>query len=128
MHDNHTDSEAGYTLLETLVAFVILSMSVTAFFQAWSVSSNSARRAADQSSAVAVADSLLNRIGTSDLPLRPGIFEANEAELPYWRVEIEPYASAPDGGTHLFMVRMTVSDSRGSTPLLDIDTLRLLTL
>lgn len=124
MNENLPDPEAGYTLLETLVAFVILSMSVTAFFQAWSLSTNSIIRATERRETASAAASLLDRIGTPDIPLQPGDYGSNEAERPYWQVHIEPYEAGGAGPTRLFMVHIRLAPQQGSNAVVEIDTLR----
>ena len=124
MNENPPDPEAGYTLLETLVAFVILSMSVTAFFQAWSLSAKSITRATERRETASAAASLLDRIGTPDIPLQPGDYASNEAERPYWQVHVEHYEAGNAGPTRLLMVHILLAPRKGSNAVVEIDTLR----
>ena len=99
--------EAGFTLIETLVAFVIMAMSAAAFYQSWSVSTRGLTRAEEKRNALMTAASVLERVGTGEIPARPGIYSAEPEEIPHWRVDITPFTD--ENGTTLSLLNVTVT-------------------
>ena len=65
---------AGFSLLEVLVAFVILTLSITVLLQAFGTSTRNSRRAHDHLQAIGLAESMMARIN-HDLALQEGRLE-----------------------------------------------------
>lgn len=62
--------EAGFTLLETLIAFIILSFSIGAALQVLSLNRQKIVRAEEYSSVVMLVDEIKMQVFLSDLPKR----------------------------------------------------------
>jgi general secretion pathway protein I len=86
--------EAGFTLLEVLVAFAILAVAMAAVLQAFGGGLDGARRSEELSQSLAVARSTLDRVGT-ELPIAPGL-RSGEADGVAWQVSIARRKSALD--------------------------------
>jgi general secretion pathway protein I len=88
----------GFSLLEVLVAFVILSLVAVALFRLFSASLNNASAADDYSRAVLVAESALATAAAAQ-PLREatqsGTVDDGRIE---WTTRVEPY-TPPGGGS-----------------------------
>ena len=80
--------QAGFTLLELLVAFAILAVAMAAMLQAFSGGLDAARRTDRASEALAAARSLLERVGT-ELPVVIGLHSGGDAFGANWSVRIE---------------------------------------
>ncbi len=80
--------QAGFTLLELLVAFAILAVAMAATLQAFSGGLDAARRTESASEALAAARSLLDRVGT-EIPIEPGRYRGGEERGTSWSIRIE---------------------------------------
>ncbi|HEX8009603.1 MAG TPA: prepilin-type N-terminal cleavage/methylation domain-containing protein [Casimicrobiaceae bacterium] len=88
---------AGFSLLEVLVAFVILALVGTALFRLFSASLNNAALSDEYSRAVVYAESRLTAVAL-DLPLRETTDQGTSADGRYaWTAKVEPYV--PPGTT-----------------------------
>ena len=88
-------SMAGFSLLEVLVAFVIVSLVATALFRLFGGALNNASAASDWSRALLVAETRLAS-AASALPLREGSDQGTEKDTALrWQTKVEPYAT-PD--------------------------------
>ena len=114
------NAQAGFTLLEVLVAFAILAVAMTAVLQAFGGGLDAARRTDAAALSLAQARSLLERIGT-ELPVQPGVSEGGAGET-RWEIRIAKRKSALDAAKHLerpyalFDVTVTVTGP-GSAPV-----------
>jgi general secretion pathway protein I len=81
--------EAGFSLLESVVAAAILALALGAFFAAGSNALRTASATAKRTEAMLEARSLLDRLGT-ELPLAAGRFEGASAGGRAYRLEIVP--------------------------------------
>lgn len=80
--------EEGFTLVEVLVSFLILSLSLGVLYQSFATSSLGLSRVNEREQAAALAESLFARIGT-DIPLSVGTREGDFDLRPFhWRVKI----------------------------------------
>lgn len=84
-------SRRGFTLLEVLVAFVILGFVAGGCLQIWSTSPSTLRRIENRRLAVLSAESLLAQIGI-EKPLQAGAWEGFTTEGVEWHLEIRPYS------------------------------------
>jgi general secretion pathway protein I len=88
------NAEAGFTLLEVLVAFVILGLTAAALLSVFGNGLVKVSSAENERTATLAAQSTLARIG-ADIPLETG---ARQGEMPggvRWKVSIEPYQTPP---------------------------------
>lgn len=89
----------GFTLLEVLVAFTILALSLGAVFQVWSIGLRSTSQAESRALAVLLLESKLAGIGIEE-PLESGE-QAGEFDNGFrWHASVEPYeaeGAEPEG-------------------------------
>lgn len=78
---------AGFTLIEILVAFAILAVSLVALFHAFSDGLAATGRVEKVSTAVLLARSTLERVGT-EIPLVEGSRVGDIPEGGHWTVEV----------------------------------------
>lgn len=120
--------QSGFSLLEVLVAFSILALSLGVLMQTFSSAIRNARVSAAYSQAADLAESVLARVGI-DLPLDQGGQSDTEQGF-RWTLEIAPYTiadlAAPAQGIAAYQVTAQVSwsDPTG-THSLALHTLRL---
>jgi general secretion pathway protein I len=92
-----TTRAAGFSLLEVLVAFVILALVGTALFRLFSGALGNASLADEYSRATLYAESRLAGIGV-ETPLRQGTLQGTSDDGYYaWTVKVEPFS--PPGTT-----------------------------
>ena len=113
----------GFSMLEVLVAFVILALVGTALFRLFSGALNNAAAAEDYSRAVLVAESALAE-AAGTLPLREGSQSgsADDGRIE-WTTQVSPYAAPqvnPDTerGSDLLATRLwqVVAEVRFAAP------------
>lgn len=85
-----TRHQGGFSLLEVLVAFAILALSLGVLMQIFSRAMNATALSAEYSRAVALAESRLNAVGF-DIPLSEGVYSGEPEEGIDWVVNIQPY-------------------------------------
>jgi general secretion pathway protein I len=84
-----TRGDEGFTLVEVLAAFLVLSLSLSVLYQSFITASLGEARVADQEAAALFAESLLDRIGT-DIPLVPGRIQGSFRGMKYhWELTIK---------------------------------------
>jgi general secretion pathway protein I len=112
--------EAGFTLLEVLVAFAIMAVAMTALLQAFGGGLVAARRTDAASQSLAAARSLLERVG-SELPIESGTRTGGNAEF-QWQISVARRKSPldqikePEPRYALFDVVVTVT-ATGAAPV-----------
>jgi general secretion pathway protein I len=89
--------QRGFSLLEILVAFTILAMSLGLLMQIFSGSLGNASVARDQAQATTLARSLLAGMGL-ETTLAPTQATGSVADKFQWRVEVSPFIQAPRQG------------------------------
>lgn len=88
--------DGGFTLLEILVAFVIVALVLGASYQSFSTGSDAILRTQDRLAALGIAESVMQRVGT-EIALEPG---RQRIDLRPWQAEIEITRFQPqDQGT-----------------------------
>jgi len=89
---------AGFSLLEILVAFVILSLSLATVLGVFSTGLRAAARGEDYSRAVALAETKLAAMANAD-PLRDGVEEGEFDDRYRWRTvtRAPPWWTPPTG-------------------------------
>lgn len=90
------DDEAGFTLVEVIVALAMLSIGLTLVMSLFSTGLSRTGTAERVAGAVALAQSLMAQVGTS-IPLRTERRDGAEANGYRWRLAMQPYRPAPGG-------------------------------
>lgn len=101
--------QAGFSLLEVLVAFAILALSLGILMQIFSTSGRAAVLGDHYARAAELAESTLALVG-SEYPLEPGRFDGEQAGYG-WRVDVqvyEPGLQQPPKQLHPYKVTVTV--------------------
>jgi len=80
----------GFSLLEVLVAFSILSLSLGVLMRIFSGDGRLAGMAEDHSRAIVVAESLLANAGV-EAPLQPGVFSGEFDRQFGWTLRVTPF-------------------------------------
>jgi general secretion pathway protein I len=114
----------GFTLIEVLVAFAILAVTLTALIQIFSTGLRSIMSVERYASATLLARSALAEVGT-EIPLGPGERSANAGDGFAWRLRITPALAplaSPGAMIVPYQVAVTVTWPQGS---LTLTTLRL---
>ena len=129
MNGTRSNRSRGFTLLELLVAFVILALSLGVLLGIFSAGLRNTGMAADYTRAVALAESRLAELGVTS-PLAPGSTEGIHGERFRWRsevVELDPAAGAEGFDTaRLYRAEVEVSwDSLLGLRTVSLATLRI---
>lgn len=82
--------QSGYTLVEVLVAFVILALTLTVLMRIFSGGLRNVSVSSDYATATLIAESRLAATGV-DEPLRPGEASGSEGERFEWTVSVQDY-------------------------------------
>ena len=129
--------QRGFSLIEVLVAFVILALVATALFSLFSVSLNNVAAAEEWSRALTVAESRLDAAAVAQ-PLREGSESGNTADgRVQWTATVAPYvapavdpeleAASQALATRLFRISVEVkyTGGDGKSRTLSLSTVRL---
>ena len=124
--------QQGFSLLEILIAFSILALSLGILLKIFSAGVNTAGVAADYTAAVQIAQSLMAKTGV-ETPLQAGHSTGLENNRYHWRVEVSPFRFNPDNmdasaiTSMLFKVKVIVdwSDGNAEDRRLELITLKL---
>jgi len=124
--------QSGYTLIEVLVAFMILALALTVLLRIFSGGLRNVSVSSDYATATLIAESRLAAAGI-DVPLRPGETSGTEGERFAWTVSVQDYAPWPGyrsaaRGVDAFRVTVTVEWPHGDrTRAVGLSTVRLRT-
>ena len=124
--------QAGYTLVEVLVAFVILALALTVLLRIFSGGLRNVSVSSDYATATLIAESRLAATGI-DVPLRPGESSGSEGERFEWTVSVQDYEPWPGyrsaaNGVDAFRVDVKVEWPHGdNTRRVALSTIRLRT-
>jgi general secretion pathway protein I len=99
--------QRGYSLIEVLVAFVILASTLAVLFRVFSAGLRNIDTASDYSQAVVIAESRLAAPGVAE-PLVPGIQQGTVADRFAWSRRIRPFDDSQRQG----MSRPTIAAYR----------------
>ncbi|AGA88925.1 prepilin-type N-terminal cleavage/methylation domain-containing protein [Thioflavicoccus mobilis 8321] len=123
--------QSGFSLLEVLVAFSILALSLGVLMQIFSKAMTTTATGADYDRAAAVAETRLRTVGY-ELPLEPGVYEGEADRGLAWTIRIDPTqldASDVDfdvpGVLYLVDVDVRWRDGGGAARHLSLSTMRL---
>ena len=91
MIPTQVNKQKGFSLLEILIAFSILALSLGILLKIFSAGVNTAVVAEDYTAAVQIAQSLMSKTGV-ETPLQAGQASGLENEKYHWLVEVSPFA------------------------------------
>jgi general secretion pathway protein I len=112
------NKQQGFSLLEILIAFSILALSLSILLKIFSAGVNTAVVAEDYTAAVQIAESLMAKTGV-ETPLQEGQDSGLENEKYNWQVDVSPFSFNPDNidttttTAVLFKVKVIVSWGNG---------------
>jgi len=124
--------QSGYTLIEVLVAFMILALALTVLLRIFSGGLRNVSVSSDYATATLIAESRLAAAGI-DIPLRPGETSGTEGERFEWTVSVQDYQPWPgyrsaSQAVDAYRVTVTVEWPNGdNTRSVGLSTVRLLT-
>ncbi len=108
------NKQQGFSLLEILIAFSILALSLGILLKIFSAGVNTALIGEDYTAAVQIAEGLMAKTGV-EKPLQAGQEEGTENEKYHWLVVVSPFEFNPENNdvtaitATLFKVKVTVS-------------------
>jgi len=125
--------QRGFSLLEILIAFSILALSLGILLKIFSAGVNTAVVAEDYTAAVQIAESLMAKTGV-ETPLQANQASGLENEKYHWLVEVSPFEFNPENvdptalTAVLFKVKVTVSwgDDNVNDRQIELTTLKLI--
>ncbi len=125
-----TKRQTGFSLLEVLVAFSILAVSLGILFQIYSKGAYSARLADDYANAIVIAQSRLSNIGIESL-LDVGIYEDSNERFD-WVTRVKPVEEEDEGDKRHNLIKREVEvevswQSKGGIRSVKLNTLKLFT-
>lgn len=127
------NKQQGFSLLEILIAFSILALSLGILLKIFSTGVNTAVVAEDYTAAVQIAESLMAKTGV-ETPLQANQASGMENEKYHWLVEVSPFEFNPENvdptalTAVLFKVKVTVSwgDDNVNDRQIELTTLKLI--
>jgi len=127
------NKQRGFSLLEILIAFSILALSLGILLKIFSAGVNTAIVAEDYTAAVQIAESLIAKTGV-EAPLQGGQASGLENEKYHWLVEVSPFVFNPEKvdttaiTALLFKVKVIVSwgDNNANDQQVELSTLKLI--
>jgi general secretion pathway protein I len=119
--------DAGFTLLEVLIALAIFALSAQAVVWVFAEQSAGIARAERMQLATALARNMFDRLGR-DLPLRDGVQTGDGGHGLRWQMRIAPNPNAgsvqKEAQTRLYQIELAVTDDREDRRLLDLSAVR----
>jgi general secretion pathway protein I len=127
------NKQKGFSLLEILIAFSILALSLGILLKIFSAGVNNAVVAEDYTAAIQIAENLMAVTGV-ETPLQTGQDSGLENEKYHWLVEVSPFAFNPEKidtttiTALLFKVKVIVSwgDDNANDRQVELTTLKLI--
>ena len=133
MIPKQVNKQQGFSLLEILIAFSILALSLGILLKIFAAGVNTAVVAEDYTAAVQIAESLMAKTGV-ETPLQANQASGVENEKYHWLVEVSPFEFNPENvdptalTAVLFKVKVTVSwgDDNVNDRQIELTTLKLI--
>jgi general secretion pathway protein I len=99
MRNRKRDRQAGFTLIEILVAFIILGLAAGVIMDAFGAGPVKIAQSDNERKAALAARSVLALVG-GEIPLTAGLKQGTMPDGMRWTVHIQPYeATEPENGT-----------------------------
>ena len=132
MIPKQVNKQQGFSLLEILIAFSILALSLGILLKIFSAGVNTAVVAEDYTAAVQIAENLMAKTGV-ETPLQADQDSGLENEKYHWLVEVSPFEFNPENvdtttiTAVLFKVKVIVSwgDDNANDRQVELTTLKL---
>ena len=124
--------QSGYTLIEVLVAFMILALALTVLLRIFSGGLRNVSVSSDYAVATLIAESRLAAAGI-DMPLAPGELSGTDGERFAWKLSVQDYQPWPGyrsatKGVDAYRITVTVEWPNGdNTRSVGLSTIRLRT-
>lgn len=126
------NKQQGFSLLEILIAFSILALSLGILLKIFSAGVNTAQVAEEYTAAVQIAESLMAKTGV-ETPLQATQAAGWEAKY-HWSITVSPFEFNPDNmdvktlASELFKIKVTVTWGEENTAerQVELTTLRLI--
>lgn len=133
MIPKQVNKQQGFSLLEILIAFSILALSLGILLKIFSAGVNTAVVAEDYTAAVQIAESLMAKTGV-ETPLQANQASGLENEKYHWLVDVSPFEFNPENvdptalKAVLFKVKVTVTwgDDNVNDRQIELTTLKLI--
>lgn len=117
----------GFSLLEILVAFSIMSISLGILLQIFSSGVNTAMVAEEYTVATQIAESLMAKNGIEE-PLTIGEMSGIEAEKYHWRVSVKDYGNPVfenDAGLMMVQVLVKWGNEQSNNRAVELNTVKI---
>lgn len=132
MKTSKINLQQGFSLLEILIAFSILALSLGILLKIFSGGVNTAMVSEDYTIAVQIAESLIAKTG-SEIPLKDHQSSGQENEKYHWSLTVSPFFLSGEGidpknqAAQLYKVKVTVTwgDGENDDRQLHLTTLKL---
>jgi len=129
----HQNKQQGFSLLEILIAFSILALSLGILLKIFSAGVNTAMIAENYTVAVQLSESLMAKVGV-ETPLQTGLSTGLENNHYHWQVEVSPFTlnsvftDTKTSVAELFKVKVTVNwgDDNARDRQVELITLKLI--
>jgi general secretion pathway protein I len=127
------NKQQGFSLLEILIAFSILALSLGILLKIFAAGVNTAMIAENYTAAVQLSESLMAKTGV-ETPLQAGLSTGLENNLYNWQVEVSPFTlnsvftDTKTSVAELFKVKVTVNwgDDNARDRQVELITLKLI--
>ena len=121
--------DKGFSLIEILVAFVVLSVTLAVIMQIFSGGLRNIQHSDDYGRALYLAESRLAALGVEQ-PLREGVMSGELDRRCHWQVQVQPYreTAADESQLKFVLYRATVAvgwDDGGRARRLELASLKL---
>ena len=132
MKASKINKQQGFSLLEILIAFSILALSLGILLKIFSGGVNTAMVAEDYTIAVQIAESLIAKTG-SEIPLKDHQSSGDENEKYHWSLTVSPFFLSGEGidpknaAAQLYKINVTVNwgDGESDDRQIQLTTLKL---
>ena len=102
----------GFSLVEVIVSFAILALSLTVLFRAISDGASNLKYVDDKNMAISMARSKIAEVGYS-IPLTSEQTEGQEKNGYSWIVKIKPYVKTASARNKAYWVQVIITDKNG---------------